>query len=124
MMKRLFIHIANRIASFYKHIGLSHDYVAQGYFLLSFSLTCYLLTIAHAILFQLDSELPKPIIILILIPLIIETARFEDVFPNAQVEFQRFEKNNKKQLQIIELLFFLFLVVSLAGCVFILLYLK
>ena len=122
-MKKLFKLLAYRIASFNKRAHLSYDYVAQSYFLLFFSITCYVLTIIHVVLSQFGIKLYKAIIIVICIPLLIEIVRFDELFPNAQVEFDNFEKRliGEKRKRFKEVLVILFLFMSWISCLFILL---
>lgn len=117
-MKELIKYCAFRIASFYKRTRLSSDYLAQGFFLLSFSLTCYLLTIVHVVSCQLGQKLHKIFIIVLCIPLIIEIVRFDDLFPNVRNEFNEFEKErvNEKHKLLKELLIVIFLLFSLISC--------
>lgn len=124
-MKRLFKHIANNIACFYKHRHWASDYVAQSYFLLCFAITCYALTITHVLLsfFSIKTGIVNVVILLFCIPLIIEIVRFDDIFPNARKDFNKFEskrdRNNNEM--IIEGLLFSFIIISLISCMVVLL---
>lgn len=122
-MKRLLKYFAFRIASFYKRTRLSSDYLAQGFFLLSLSLTCYLLTIVHVASCQLGHKLHKVFIIALCIPMIIEIVRFDDLFPNIKNEFNEFEKErvDEKHKSLKELLIVIFLLFSLISCAYFLL---
>lgn len=122
-MKKLFNNTAFRIAGLFKRINLSFDCLAQGYFLLFFSITVYVFTIVHTIMSHLDTKLPKAIIILISIPLIIEIARFEELFPHAQLEFDKFEKEktHEKHKLFKEISIMLFIFISLVSCMVVLL---
>lgn len=122
-MKKLLKYLAFRIVSFYKRTRFSSDYLAQGFFLLSFSLTCYLLTIVHVVSCQLGHKLHKVFIIVLCIPLIIEIVRFDVLFPNVKKEFNEFEKErvDEKYKLLKELLIVIFLLFSLISCVYFLL---
>lgn len=114
-MKKLFYYCTYRIAKFYKNTRWAHDYVAQGYFLLFFSLTCYVLAILHVVLFMFNIKLNKTIIVIACIPLIFEIVSFNRLFPNAQDNYNNYEKekNNERYRSIKGWLVFLFLFFSL-----------
>lgn len=120
-MKKLFYYCTYRIAKFYKNTRWAHDYVAQGYFLLFFSLTCYILALLHVILFMFNIKLDKTIIVIACIPLIIEIVFFDRLFPNAQDNYNIFEKekSNERLKWIKGLLVFLFLLLSLISFIFV-----
>lgn len=114
-MKKLFYYSVYRIANFYKKTKWALDYVAQGYFLLFFSLTCYSLAILHYVLFLFDIKLNKTMIVIACVPLIFEIVFFNKLFPKAQVIYNKYEKEMKKEKNkwIKGLLVFLFLLTSL-----------
>ena len=94
---------------------MSFDYLAQGYFLLFFSITCYVLTLLKIVLHQFSLKLDKTIILITCIPLIIEIIYYHKLFPNAQKIFDKMEKEkaHEKHKLIKGILVFLFLIMSL-----------
>jgi hypothetical protein len=114
-MKKLFYYSVYRIAKFYKKTKWALDYVAQGYFLLFFSLTGYSLAILHYVLFLFDIKLNKTMIVIACVPLIFEIVFFKKLFPTSKVIFNKYEKamKNEKYKWLKGLLVFLFLLMSL-----------
>ena len=100
---------------------MARDYVAQGYFILFFALTCYLLSITQIALYAFDMKLGTETILLFCIPLIIEIVTFNRLFPNAQVNYEIYEneRKNEKHKWFKGLLIFLFLTFSLISFVFV-----
>ena len=70
-MKKLFNYCVYRIAYTYKKMKM-HDYIGQGYFLMFFAFTGYLLALTLFVLFQFGVGLNKLLIVLFCIPLFIE----------------------------------------------------
>lgn len=125
-MKDLFYYSVYKIAKFYKKTQWALDYVAQGYFILFFAFTCYLLSIIRVLLYLFNINFSKICIIIASIPLIIEILFFNQLFPNAQDKYNMYEKNliNEKNRWFKGLLVFLFLLLSLTCYILVSVYLK
>ena len=120
-MKQLFNYCVYRIANAYKKMKM-HDYIGQGYFLMFFAFTGYLLALTQFVLFQFGAGLNKLIIVLFCIPLAIEVLFFSKLFPNNEKIYHESEKKyqheNYKWLK--GLLVFLFLLLSVVSYILVL----
>ncbi len=120
-MKELFNYCVYRIAYAYKKMRM-HDYIGQGYFLMFFAFTGYLLALTQFVLFQFGYGLNKLIIILFCIPLAIEVLFFSKLFPNSEKVYHECDSKyrNEKHRWIKGLLVFLFLLMSLVSYILVL----
>lgn len=124
-MKELFNYCVYRIAYAYKKMKM-HDYIGQGYFLMFFAFTGYLLALTQFVLFQFGQGLNKLIIILFCIPLTLEVIFFSKLFPNSEKIYNECDSKyrNEKFRWLKGFLVFLFLVMSLVSYIFVLIVFK
>ena len=124
-MKKLFNYCVYRIAYTYKKIKM-HDYIGQGYFLMFFAFTGYLLALTQFVLFQFGAGLNKLLIVLFCMPLFIEVLFFTKLFPNNKKIYQEFDsKYRHEKFRWLKGLFvFLFLLMSLISYILVLIIFK
>ena len=124
-MKELFNYCVYRIAYTYKKMKM-HDYIGQGYFLMFFAFTGYLLALTQFVLFQFGAGLNKLLIVLFCIPLFIEVLFFTKLFPNSEKVYNECDSKyrNEKFRWLKGFLVFLFLVMSLVSYILVLIVFK
>ena len=117
-MKRLFDYCVYRIANVYRKMGM-RDYLAQGYFIMFFALTCYLLTTAYIVLYLFNIKMNETIILVLYTPLIVEIIFYHRLFPNSEAVFGKLEREtaHEKHRWFKGLLVVVFLLLSLTSYV-------
>lgn len=115
-MKKLFNYWACAIAYLYKKCGME-DYLAQGYFLVCFTITNIILSLAQICLFQFGKRLDVTDIVILCIPGLIEIFFFRKIFPRCEQYFEAFENNKSKVKWLIAILALIFFLLSFAGFV-------
>lgn len=124
-MKTLFNYFVYRIANAYNRIKMQ-DFIGQGYFLMFFAFTGYALALTHFVLFQFGLGLNRLIIVLFCLPLIVEILFIDKLFPNKEKVYQECDSKYKhekfKWIKGVGVL--LFLLLSLASYIFVLIKLK
>ena len=120
-MKRLFYYCIYRIASAYKKMKMQ-DYIAQGYFLMFFAFTGYLLTLLQCVLFHFGLRLNETLIFIFCIPVLTEVLFFNKLFPNHEKINMEYDfKYRHEPFKWLKGIFvFLFLLLSILSYIFVL----
>ena len=113
-MKNLFYYCVYRIGSAYKKT-MRQGYICQGYFLMFVSFTFYALALTECALSLFNLKINRTLIIILCIPAIIGLLFFEELFPNHQATFEKYDTKykNERFRWIKGILVFLFVALSI-----------